>query len=143
MPSWKAGSGPLPLAQPHPFPSCARLLGLEFVRAFLGCLASGVVAVPVSPPSPHALSVGMPAFHAICRDSGAKAILVNSEYSNAVKVGVVCARSIAPMRPRIPDTAAPHTHCTHPSLHPPAAGWTGTELPQPCFFLWIQGGHLA
>ncbi|MFT7521651.1 MAG: acyl-CoA synthetase (AMP-forming)/AMP-acid ligase II/acyl carrier protein, partial [Kiritimatiellia bacterium] len=52
--------------------------GIDFVVAFLGCLYSGVIAVPGYPPNPHNLARSMPRLRAIARDTGAVAVLANA-----------------------------------------------------------------
>ncbi|WP_172387094.1 fatty acyl-AMP ligase [Streptomyces sp. MNP-20] len=53
--------------------------GTDFIVAFLGCLAAGVVPVPVCPPDPSRAK-DVRAFGQIARDSGAKAVLTNGSY---------------------------------------------------------------
>ena len=58
--------------------------GLEFVKAMWGCLFAGVVAVPVCPPNPLTLQTlrdTLPHFQRILDDSGAVAILTDSQFS--------------------------------------------------------------
>ena len=58
--------------------------GLEFVKAMWGCLFAGVVAVPVCPPNPLTLQTlrdTLPHFQRILDDSGAVAILTDSQIS--------------------------------------------------------------
>ncbi len=49
--------------------------GIEFVAAFFGCLYAGVAAVPVTPPSPPGLELGLASLQRIRADSGAEALL--------------------------------------------------------------------
>jgi acyl-CoA synthetase (AMP-forming)/AMP-acid ligase II len=53
--------------------------GLEFVAAFYGCIYSGAVAVPVSPPNPARLDRTLPRLRAIARDAGARFVLATAE----------------------------------------------------------------
>jgi len=52
--------------------------GLDFVTAFFGCLAAGVVAVPVYPPDPAALDRTLPRLLAVVRDAGPTIALTTS-----------------------------------------------------------------
>jgi FkbH-like protein len=49
--------------------------GLEYVRAFLGCLHAGVVAVPAYPPDPSRLARMLPRLLAIVRDAKPSVVL--------------------------------------------------------------------
>jgi acyl-CoA synthetase (AMP-forming)/AMP-acid ligase II len=60
---------------------------LDFVKAFLGCLAAGVTPVPVCPPNPFRLKHDMAAFRGIVASAGARAVLTNSEYDRVRELG--------------------------------------------------------
>ncbi|MFC9061817.1 fatty acyl-AMP ligase [Streptomyces sp. NPDC057074] len=60
---------------------------LDFVSAFLGCLAAGVLPVPVCPPDPLHLRHDVAAFTQIAADCGARAVLTNSAYEWARTAG--------------------------------------------------------
>jgi acyl-CoA synthetase (AMP-forming)/AMP-acid ligase II len=49
--------------------------GLDFITAFFGCLYAGVTAVPVFPPAPPRLDLGLAKLKLVLRDSGAEAVL--------------------------------------------------------------------
>ncbi len=49
--------------------------GLDFIRAFVGCLLAGVVAVPAYPPDPTRLDRTLPRLRAIAADAGAELVL--------------------------------------------------------------------
>lgn len=49
--------------------------GLDYIRAFFGCLYSGVIAVPAYPPDPNRLNRTLPRLLSIIRDSQAKYVL--------------------------------------------------------------------
>ncbi|CEL96743.1 unnamed protein product [Vitrella brassicaformis CCMP3155] len=51
--------------------------GLDFITAFLGCVVSGIVAVPVYPPDPNKLSTDIPRLCDIAQSSQAKFVLTN------------------------------------------------------------------
>ncbi len=60
---------------------------LDFVGAFLGCLAAGVLPVPVCPPDPLRLRHDVAAFTQIATDCGAGTVLTNSAYELARTAG--------------------------------------------------------
>ncbi|UOZ06984.1 fatty acyl-AMP ligase [Amycolatopsis sp. WQ 127309] len=63
--------------------------GLDFVTAFTGCLAAGVVPVPVYPPDPVRPDRAMRTFAKILTDCGARLALTDSGYDRARKVAAV------------------------------------------------------
>ncbi|MFG3296853.1 fatty acyl-AMP ligase [Streptomyces sp. NPDC048179] len=77
---------------------------LDFVKAFMGCLAAGVLPVPVYPPNPFRLTRDLAGFNAIVESSGAKAALTNALFDRtrrAASVGRLLGRSEHDW-PRIP-----------------------------------------
>jgi acyl-CoA synthetase (AMP-forming)/AMP-acid ligase II len=54
---------------------------MDFVEAFLGCLAAGVLPVPVYPPNPFQPKKDLATFSAIAENCGARAVLTNSAYA--------------------------------------------------------------
>lgn len=58
--------------------------GLDFVRAFFGCLYAGVVAVPVPPPDPARLGRTLPRLLAVAEDAGPTVVLTTSEIADAL-----------------------------------------------------------
>ncbi|PWK81012.1 AMP-binding enzyme [Lentzea atacamensis] len=63
--------------------------GADFVRALLGCLAAGVVPVPVYPPNPVRLGHDLAGFRSIVDSCRPRAVLTNSAYDRARTVGAV------------------------------------------------------
>ncbi|OXM44094.1 AMP-binding protein [Amycolatopsis thailandensis] len=63
--------------------------GLDFIAAFTGCLAAGVVPVPVYPPDPTRPGRSMDTFAKIVADCGARAALTNATYDRARKIAAV------------------------------------------------------
>jgi acyl-CoA synthetase (AMP-forming)/AMP-acid ligase II len=53
------------------------LPSLEFVEAFLGCLAAGVLPLPVAPPNPFVLDEDLARVFAVAEQCGARAILTH------------------------------------------------------------------
>ncbi|MEU9345295.1 fatty acyl-AMP ligase [Streptomyces sp. NPDC048278] len=77
---------------------------LDFVKSFMGCLAAGVLPVPVYPPNPFRLSRDLAGFTAIAESSGARAALTNGLFDRSrrtASVGRLLGRS-EQVWPRIP-----------------------------------------
>lgn len=55
----------------------------DFVTALAGCLALGVIPVPVCPPNPFTLRYDLEAFALVAESSGARAALTNAMYDRA------------------------------------------------------------
>jgi len=53
--------------------------GLEFVKAFFGCLYAGVIAIPAYPPHPARLDRTLPKLQAIALDAEPAVVLTNSK----------------------------------------------------------------
>lgn len=53
--------------------------GLEFIKAFFGCLYAGVIAVPAYPPHPARLNRTLPKLQAIALDAEPAVVLTNSK----------------------------------------------------------------
>ncbi len=66
--------------------------GLDFVRALIGCLAAGVVAVPVYPPDPVNPGRSLAGFQRVVADCGARVVLTTRRYAGARRLGA--ARSL-------------------------------------------------
>ncbi|WP_369034977.1 fatty acyl-AMP ligase [Streptomyces adonidis] len=62
---------------------------LDFVKAFMGCLAAGVLPVPVYPPNPFRLKRDLAGFNAIVESSGARAALTNGLFDRSRRAGSV------------------------------------------------------
>jgi acyl-CoA synthetase (AMP-forming)/AMP-acid ligase II len=62
---------------------------LDFIGAFLGCLAAGVLPVPVYPPNPFKLRKDLATFGAIAANAGACGILTSSGYDRSRSAGAV------------------------------------------------------
>jgi len=62
---------------------------LDFVAAFLGCLAAGVIPVPVYPPDPLKPKKGLATFTAIAANADARGVLTNSAYDRGRMAGSV------------------------------------------------------
>lgn len=63
--------------------------GPDFVRALLGCLAAGVVPVPVYPPNPVRLGHDLTGFRSVVDSCKPHAVLTNGAYERARTVGAV------------------------------------------------------
>lgn len=56
---------------------------IDFVIAFVSCMRSGLIPVPVYPPNPRKFDSGMEAFLSIAHDSDAKMALTNQHYQSS------------------------------------------------------------
>ncbi|WP_181871285.1 fatty acyl-AMP ligase [Sphaerisporangium album] len=65
------------------------LPSLDFVGAFLGCLAAGVIPVPVAPPNPFSPGHDAEVLSAVATDSGAAVLLTHDDYHRMV-TGDLC-----------------------------------------------------
>lgn len=72
--------------------------GLEFVRAFFGCLFAGVVAVPVPPPDPARLGRTMPRLLAVATDAEPTVVLTTSRIADALDTWATEAPSLRALR---------------------------------------------
>lgn len=97
------------------------LPSLEFVSAFLGCMAAGVVPVPVSPPNPFKLAQEAGPLSAVIASADARIVLSQSAYMRAVDAGGQSLRDM----PALPDT---------PWM--PTDRWTAEEGPEPDPRIW-------
>lgn len=108
--------------------------GLEFVRAFFGCLHAGVVTVPVPAPNPARLARTLPRLRAIAEDADLEVVLTSSDLHGAAAAMLPFAPELASKRWIATDaTNANHTDWRAPALKPDDAallqytsGSTGT-----------------
>ncbi|MDP7702258.1 non-ribosomal peptide synthetase/type I polyketide synthase [Mycobacterium sp. TY815] len=72
--------------------------GLDFVRSVLGCMAAGVIAVPVYPPDPFNPRKSIDSFRRVAADCGANTVLTSRRYAGARRLGaaksLVTAKSV-------------------------------------------------
>ncbi|TDD40355.1 hypothetical protein E1288_35515 [Saccharopolyspora elongata] len=78
------------------------LPSLDFVSAFLGCLACGVIPVPVAPPNPLRLATDTGALAANAVSSGARVVLTHDAYQGAIEAAIR-ARPLPPEAPKLPE----------------------------------------
>ncbi|KZS52828.1 hypothetical protein A4G26_19620 [Mycobacterium kansasii] len=71
--------------------------GLDFVRSLLGCMAAGVIAVPVYPPDPFNPQKSVDGFRRVVAACGAKAVLTSRRYAHARRLGA--AKSLVTANP--------------------------------------------
>lgn len=111
---------------------------LDFVKAFLGCLAAGVIPVPVCPPNPVKLKHDIIAFTAIAASSGARVVLTNSGYDRvrSMATGSVSGRCREVTWPDIPWY---RTDCCPPGSPVPKAWRTPSTLDAPAFLQYTSG----
>ena len=67
--------------------------GLDFVRGLVGCMAVGVVPVPVYPPDPMNPQRSMEHVRRVAADCGASVVLTNRTYADARELGVTRSRA--------------------------------------------------
>ena len=63
--------------------------GLEFIKAFVGCLAAGVLPVPVYPPSPFQAGRDLSVFAGIAARTGARIALTDGSYDRVRRTSSV------------------------------------------------------
>ncbi|CAI5500408.1 unnamed protein product [Closterium sp. Naga37s-1] len=63
--------------------------GLDFLIAFIACLRSGVVAVPVYPPNPRELKKDVEKLTRLVNDCGAHIVLSTSEYRSKIRLSLL------------------------------------------------------
>jgi acyl-CoA synthetase (AMP-forming)/AMP-acid ligase II len=68
--------------------------GLDFIAAFFGCLAHGVVAVPAYPPDPTRLARGLPRLLSIVKDARPRVVLTTAAIASL-------AAGLAPLAPQL------------------------------------------
>jgi acyl-CoA synthetase (AMP-forming)/AMP-acid ligase II len=111
---------------------------LDFVKAFLGCLAAGVIPVPVCPPNPFKIEHDIAAFSAIVASSGAEAVLTNSDYDQvrsmaaATGAGGCCGAGW-------PDVRWHRTDCCLPGSSTPTTWHTPATPDVPAFLQYTSG----
>jgi len=113
---------------------------LDFVAAFLGCLAAGVIPVPVYPPNPFRLKKDLATFTAIAGNAGARAVLTNSTYDRSRSAGAVTSFFSADA-PRWPSLAWHRTDKLRPVPGPVA--WYEPGGPDVPAFLQYTSGSTA
>ncbi|MFC7329210.1 fatty acyl-AMP ligase [Marinactinospora rubrisoli] len=117
------------------------LPSLDFVSAFLGCQAAGLVPVPVAPPNPFRPGHDIGVFAAIAASSGARLVLTHSPYRELAEAGAR-AKPSAPGAPTWPDV--PWEETDRPGSAPDAApglrDWhEPTDLDAPAFLQYTSG----
>ena len=58
----------------------------DFVVAFVGCMAAGIIPVPLAPPNPFQLTQDLRAFEAVAENSGSVGVLTNGSYLRAKRL---------------------------------------------------------
>lgn len=108
------------------------LPSLDFIIAFLGCLAAGVVPVPLPPPNPFKLAKEVDAVSAIAENCGARAILTHGDYRDAVRA--VPLPTQVPQWPELPWLVPDGTS------QPDESPWyEPADLNEPAFLQYTSG----
>ncbi len=82
--------------------------GLEFIAAFFGCLYSGIIAVPVYPPSAARSDRTLAKFHAIVNDAQPAVILTTSSLSARVDSLLALSPASQAIRVVVTDALTPN-----------------------------------
>ncbi|WP_308016560.1 non-ribosomal peptide synthetase [Jidongwangia harbinensis] len=99
--------------------------GLDYVRAFFGCLYAGVTPVPVFPPHPARLSRTLPRLLSIARDAAATLVLTTSDIEPLLAF-LPGAEELA----ALPRLSTDDVHDDPGTWRPPAVDGTSTALLQ-------------
>ncbi|GLZ36145.1 acyl-CoA synthetase [Lentzea sp. NBRC 105346] len=110
--------------------------GLDFIEAFLGCLAAGVIPVPVYPPNPFKLKKDLATFTAIAANCQARGVLTNSAYDRSRTAGSVTSffSSDSPKWPSLPWYRTDKLRATGAEVV-----WCQPTLDTPAFLQYTSG----
>jgi acyl-CoA synthetase (AMP-forming)/AMP-acid ligase II len=111
---------------------------LDFVKAFLGCLAAGVIPVPVCPPNPVKLEHDIATFSAIVASSHARVVLTNSDYDRVRSMGAANV-SGGPREARWPDLPWYRTDRCPPGASTPTSWHAPATSDAPAFLQYTSG----
>ena len=59
--------------------------GLEFVKAYFGCLYAGIIAIPAYPPHPARLDRTLPVLESIAKDASPAAALITNLLHSSIR----------------------------------------------------------
>ncbi len=109
--------------------------GLEFISAFMGCLYSGVIAVPAYPPHPARLERNMPRILGITRNAKPAIVLTTSDILEKKEIFFDCAPELRDMTWLPTDTINDDQ----------AADWQEPEIKSdtPAFLQYTSGSTTA
>ena len=114
---------------------------LDFVKAFLGCLAAGVIPVPVYPPNPFKLRKDLATFSKIAASAGVRGALTNSVYDRSRSLADV-SNFFRTNAPRWPDLRWHRTDRLRPPAQP-VTWYPVTCADQPAFLQYTSGSTAA
>ncbi|MEM8530662.1 MAG: fatty acyl-AMP ligase [Chloroflexota bacterium] len=108
--------------------------GLEFIVAFLGCLYSGIIAVPAYPPHPTRLERSLPRLRAIINDAQPSIVLTTEVIQSTAQKILLHLPDISPMQWMATDIVDSSI----------AEDWNDPHiLPTACAFLQYTSGSTA
>ncbi|MGI8306506.1 fatty acyl-AMP ligase [Saccharopolyspora hattusasensis] len=117
------------------------LPSLHFISAFLGCLACGVIPVPVAPPNPLKLAQDTGALAAVATSSGARVVLTHDAYQGAIDAALR-ARPLPPEAPEIPGIpwlATDSRHGGEVDVVVPRHWYNPADPDEPAFLQYTSG----
>ncbi len=114
---------------------------LDFIEAFLGCLAAGVIPVPVYPPNPFKLKKDLATFSAITANAGPSGVLSTTAYDRSRTAAAVTSlfSKGTPSWPEMPWYRTDRLRDPRESVtwHVP------TSLDEPAFLQYTSGSTAA
>jgi acyl-CoA synthetase (AMP-forming)/AMP-acid ligase II len=113
---------------------------LDFVKAFLGCLAAGVIPVPVCPPNPFKLKHDIAALSSVVVSSGARVVLTSTDLDRALRMADATADPVSSSgEVRWPDVPWHLTDRCPPGSTTPATWHTPATADTPAFLQYTSG----
>ncbi|MBP2323422.1 acyl-CoA synthetase (AMP-forming)/AMP-acid ligase II [Kibdelosporangium banguiense] len=112
---------------------------LDFVKAFLGCLAAGVIPVPVCPPNPFKLKHDITALTTIVESAGARVVLTNTDLDQALSMADATVDPMSCSEVRWPDVPWYQTDRCLPGSTTPTTWHMRATADTPAFLQYTSG----